>query len=195
MKKIVLLDIKAPRDAFYCTFDLVLTLFGTFRSIRRGNVIVADAGFSRGNKLVTKMVMLTSMAFILSACASVEKPLSIDDKFIKASLVGTWVAELNDKKALPGISNYRNNGRLEYIGFQTKKCVTPQVLVKAHWRVQDGVLIIVVQDSTNHQWYPPGMIVEDKVVQISDNRLVLENSEGALEYRVKSETCLTEKVP
>jgi len=146
-------------------------------------------------KHAIKIALLASyMALALTACASVaKKPENIDDKVITTSLVGAWVAEPDDKKALPGISNYLKNGRLEYVGFRTKQCTDPQVLVKADWRVQNGVLIIVVQDSTNHAWYPPGMIVEDKVLDINDDHLILENSEGELEYRVRSEACLTEK--
>ncbi|NOZ54173.1 MAG: hypothetical protein GXP08_13765 [Gammaproteobacteria bacterium] len=135
------------------------------------------------------MLLASVIIFGLLACTSVTEKLPVDDKIIAASLIGTWVAEASDKNALPGISNYRGNGRLEYVGFQTSKCVTPNVLVKARWRVQNRFLIIVVQDSTNHDWYPPGLIVEDQIIEISNDRMVLENSLGDLEYRLRNLRC------
>ncbi len=137
-------------------------------------------------------IVIPILSLLLFSCVTnPHDKTPLNDENIRKLLIGTWVCAPSDQRCFPSRSTYHNDGTLEFVRYKTQRCEIPVNETTAQWRVKNRRVIIVVQKSIGSVLFEPGLTTVSEVVAISEGELTLLGQKGQMNYRVKSERCVS----
>lgn len=143
--------------------------------------------FMNSNLLNILACLLLSVLTI--GCSSTPPLETSTDALMRGNLVGYWTPDPSKETDVTGYVIYKPDGNRVARVYKSLKCDVLIAEIQGSWQIENAHLILVTTKSTNQEWRKTGHIGVDRIVELSDSHLVLQNSDGVLRYRVRGKTC------
>ena len=122
---------------------------------------------------------------IVTACAGNQpkKDLERKDETYRSTLIGTWVAHYkNPASEFYGETTYLKTGKFNAIGYAKRNNKKRDIIFSGKWDIIDGNLVELLEKSNVLE---PGRKSIDKIISISEEKLVLKNKRGKILTRIR----------
>lgn len=100
------------------------------------------------------------------------------DAELSRLLVGTWVPAQPEKHEVLSTATYNADGTGTEVLSLRKQPDVELVRVTTHWSITNGFLVLKSVGSSNPSKIPIGVELKDRIITLTDDRLVYEAYEG-----------------
>jgi hypothetical protein len=118
-----------------------------------------------------RLLLALSLVVAVPLCAQ-------DDSALRREIVGTWKAERSSTSTTDAISTFRADGTHEEVIWPIGKIREDGVTIKGEWKIEERILTLRSTASSNPKMIPTGLTLKDRIIELSDSKLVLESLDG-----------------
>ncbi len=133
---------------------------------------------------------ILSLILLVGTLAVCDGKQPSDDTELTRNIVGSWETDPPDKNQTASTSTYNADDTGSEI---VRLPDGTYVLVTTHWSIKKGILTLKNDTSTDTKLIPIGIVLKDRIVEISETRFVYESYEGYGKAKGKRETKVRKK--
>ena len=116
----------------------------------------------------------SQLQFILNELSAVSR----SDNELSLLLVGAWMTDPAQASVTTSIATYQADGtNIETVWVRERPDST-RINVVGTWKIENGFVLSKSVSSSNQQAIPVGLELKDKIIELSENKLILESFEG-----------------
>jgi len=114
------------------------------------------------------------IAFVFTAALAYAVTPRSDDASLTRNLVGSWQTDPAEGTSYSSVATYKADGSALELIWKTDEIEGSRMRVTSQWSISDGVLVLRCVDSSDPSLIPIGLEIRDRIISMTDDRLVFE---------------------